>query len=216
MWNTVMSRSAISEGTLSLSRIIPVDIGEIFGNPPVLITENRQAYDKLVVQLVLEWKPRNITEWMFVRDMADISWEILRHRRAIAGVFATAFKEALAGVFIDVLPGYRRSLLPEQCEAQRKQFRKAEALADAWFEGPEQQEQVKSELTKYSLDPEVVIAQTYSVRGEVLDKLHRLLALAEARRTAITRNFNEYTAMWPLSKTPVLDSKEISLVPDSA
>jgi len=47
----------------------PAEIAEIFGNPPVLSTENRQAYDELMTQLVLEWKPRNITEWMFVRDI---------------------------------------------------------------------------------------------------------------------------------------------------
>jgi hypothetical protein len=191
----------------------PSCIVEIFGSPAVLICENRGGYEKLVAQLALEWKPRNITEWMFMRDIADISWEILRHRRAIAGLFAISFKEALAGVFIDVLPGHRRSLLPEQCEAQRKQFRKAESLADAWFEGPEQQEKIKSELAKYHVDPELIVAQTYCVKGDVLDKLHRLLALAEARRTAITRNFNEYRAMSSFDK-PMIDSEEIALVPD--
>jgi hypothetical protein len=204
-----------AEAPQNLSRVVPAEIANIFGHPPVLSTESREAYDALMAQLALEWKPRNVTEWMFVRDIADISWEIFRHRRAIAGVFAISFKEALAGVFIDVLPGYRRSLLPE-CEAKSAQFRKAEALADAWFEGPERQELVKSQLAKYGLDPEVIVAQTYSVRGEVLDKLHRLLALAEARRTAITRNFNEYRAMSSLSEKPVIDSEKITLVPDSA
>lgn len=204
------------ERSRELSRLIPADIAEIFGDPPVLMTESGEAYEKLVTQLVLEWKPRSITEWTFARDIADISWEILRHRRAIAGVFAISFKEALAGVFIDVLPGHRRSLLPEDSEALRKQFRQAEALADSWFEGPEKQEQVKSELAKYGLSAAAVVAQTYRVSGDVLNKLHRLLAVAEARRTAITRNFNEYRAMSSLSAKPVVDSKEIALVPDGA
>jgi hypothetical protein len=63
----------------NLSHLIPTEIVEIFGNPPVLGVENRQAYDQLLAHLVLEWKPRNITEWLFVRDLADISWEIFRH-----------------------------------------------------------------------------------------------------------------------------------------
>ena len=64
----------MSEGSLTsvetrqnLSRLIPPEIADILG--PVLSTENRQAYDALMTQLVLEWKPRNITEWMFVRDI---------------------------------------------------------------------------------------------------------------------------------------------------
>ena len=72
----------------NLARLVPAEIAEIFGNPPVLSLEDRQAYDQLMARLALEWKPRNITEWMFVRDIADISWEIFRHRRAIANTFA--------------------------------------------------------------------------------------------------------------------------------
>jgi hypothetical protein len=46
--------------------------------------------------------------------------------------------------------------------------------------------------------------------------LHRLLALAEARRTAITRNFNEYRVMSPLRESPVVTAEEVALVPNSA
>ena len=66
----------MSEGSLTsveapqnLSCVIPTEIADIFGHPPVLSTENRQAYDELMTQLVLDWKPRKITEWMFVRDI---------------------------------------------------------------------------------------------------------------------------------------------------
>src|SRR6516164_3359344 len=98
----------MSEGSLTsvearqnLSR---AEIADVFGHPPVLSTENRQAYDALMTQLTLEWKPRNITEWMFVRHMTDTSWEIFRHRRAIANLFAISFKTALRAVLTDVLP----------------------------------------------------------------------------------------------------------------
>jgi hypothetical protein len=138
----------------SYSTAIPANIAAIFGKLPVLGTENRQAYENLIVELALEWRPQNTMEWLFVRDIADLGWEILRLRRAMASVLEIAFKEALAGVFVDVLPGYRRLLTHEGSEAQSKQFRKAEALADAWYEGPEGQERVKSELAKYGLDPE--------------------------------------------------------------
>jgi hypothetical protein len=56
----------------NLSRVIPPEIADILGHPPVLSTENRQAYDELMTQLALEWKPRRkITDWMYVRDIAD-------------------------------------------------------------------------------------------------------------------------------------------------
>jgi hypothetical protein len=180
-------------------RLIPAEIAEIFGNPPVVNLEDRQAYDQLLGQLVLEWKPRNITEWMFVRDIADISWEIFRHRRAIANTFVISFRKALEALFDDEL-----------------KIVWLEDATQAWFQGPRQQKNVKAELMKYGLDPEAIVAETYSIKGDVLDKLYRLLALAEARRTAITRNFNEYRAMASLAEKPVVNSKEVALVPSSA
>ena len=48
----------MSDGSLTsvetrqnLSRVIPAEIADIFGHPPVLSTENRQAYDALMTQL---------------------------------------------------------------------------------------------------------------------------------------------------------------------
>ena len=170
----------------------------------MLSTENRQAYDALLTQLVLEWKPRNIIGWTFVDDLANISLEIFRHRRAIANLFAISFKTALRAVLNDVLPEFDRY------DAT------AERLAQGWFEGPQEQEKVKSELAKYGLSAEAIVAQTYVLRGDQLDKLHRLLAAAEARRTLIIRNFNEYRAMSSLGQKPVAEVEQVALVPNSA
>jgi hypothetical protein len=74
------------------------------------------------------------------------------------------------------------------------------------FASPRQQKRVKAELMSYGLDPDVV-AQNYDMKGDVVDRLHRWLALAEARRTAIARNFNEYRAMAPLSDKSAVDPK---------
>src|SRR6516225_5332132 len=184
----------MSEGSLTsveapqnLSCVIPTEIADIFGHPPVLSTENSQAYDELMTQLVLDWKPRKITEWMFVRDITDISWEIFRHRRAIANLFAISFKTALGAVLTDVLP-------EEGCKPWVDRYDAVEGLAQAWFDGPREQEKVKAQLAM----------------------LHRLVAAAEARRDTITRNFNEYRAMSSLGQKPVVEVEQVELVPNSA
>jgi hypothetical protein len=185
VWSNKVPEGSVTrvETRPNLSHLIPAEIAEIFGNPPVLGVENCQAYDQLLTHLVLDWKPRNITEWLFVRDLADISWEIFRHRRAIANTFAISFREALNEVVNTELD------VPS-----------LEDPGDAWFASPRQQKKVKAELMNYGLVPEAVAAQTYYMKGDVVDRLHRLLALAEARRTAVTRNFNEYRAMASLSE----------------
>jgi hypothetical protein len=206
----------MSEGSLTsvetrqnLSRLIPPEIADILGHPPVLSTENRQAYDALLTQLVLEWKPRKIIGWTFVRHLADISWEIFRHQRAIANLFAISFKTALKAVLTDVLP-------EEGCKPWFDHYDTVKGLAQAWFEGPQEQEKVKSELAKYGLTAEAIVAQTYVLRRDELDMSHRLLAVAEARRLAIIRNFNEYRAMSSLGQKPVVEAEQAALVPNSA
>ena len=146
---------------------------------------------------------------MFVRDMTDISWEIFRHRRAIANLFAISFKTALGAVLTDVLP-------EEGCKPWVDRNDAVEGLAQAWFDGPQEQEKVKAQLAKYGLSPEAIVAQSYALRRDGLDKLHRLLAVAEARRIGITRNFNEYRAMSSLGQKPVVEVEQVELVPNSA
>src|SRR5215831_8702952 len=206
----------MSEGSLTgvetrqnLSRLIPPEIADILGPPPVLSTENRQAYDALITQLALEWNPRNITEWLYVRGIADISWEIFRHRGVIPNVVTISFKTALRAVLTDVLP-------EEGCKPWFDHYDTVKGLAQAWFEGPQEQEKVKSELAKYGLTAEAIVAQTYVLRRDELAMLHRLVAAAEARRDTIIRNFNEYRAMSSLQQKPVVEAEQVELVPNSA
>jgi hypothetical protein len=100
-------------------------------------------------------------------------------------------------------------LLPEEgCKPWFDRYDAVKGLAQAWFEGPQEQEKVKSELAKYGLTAEAIVAQTYVLRRDELAMLHRLVAAAEARRDTITRNFNEYRAMSSLGQKPVVEVEQ--------
>ena len=124
-------------------------------------------------------------------------------------MFAISFKTALKAVLTDVLP-------EEGCKPWFDRYDAVKGLAQAWFEGPQEQEKVKSELAKYGLTAEAIVAQTYVLRRDELAMLHRLVAAAEARRDTITRNFNEYRAMSSLGQKPVVEVEQVELVPNSA
>src|ERR1700732_3959639 len=87
-----------------LRAAIPAHIRELFGSPPLLSTEDRDAYSLLLSELALEILPHTISEWLWVRDLADLNWEILRTRRAIASLLNISFKQALFETLIRVLP----------------------------------------------------------------------------------------------------------------
>ena len=58
-----------------------VDRLEIFGPPPLLEGEDSKAYDTLLARVSGAVKPKDIIEEIWVRDIVNLTWEILRLRR---------------------------------------------------------------------------------------------------------------------------------------
>jgi hypothetical protein len=60
---------------------VPPDIQALFGDPPLLSTEDPARYRDMLDRFAESIAPRNIIEWLYVKDVADLSWEIARLRR---------------------------------------------------------------------------------------------------------------------------------------
>ena len=60
---------------------MPPDIEVLFGDPPLLSTEDPRLYRELLDRFVGSVEPRNVIEWLWVKDIVDLSWEIARLRR---------------------------------------------------------------------------------------------------------------------------------------
>ena len=75
---------------------VPADIRALLGEPPLLATEGPNDYDALLNALAREVRPCDIVEWLWVKDIADLTWEILRYRRIKAAHLNGQFTSALA------------------------------------------------------------------------------------------------------------------------
>jgi hypothetical protein len=53
----------------------------LFGAPALLKREDSAAYDKLHSRISSDIDPSDVIEEIWVRDIVDLSWEILRWRR---------------------------------------------------------------------------------------------------------------------------------------
>jgi hypothetical protein len=60
---------------------IPPDIQQLWGPSPVLASESREAYQQLALQIAGSVKPNDVLDWLMVKDVVDLSWEIRRLRR---------------------------------------------------------------------------------------------------------------------------------------
>lgn len=66
-------------------QFVPPEIEALFGDPPLLSTEDPKLYWDMLDRFGEFVRPTNIIEWLWTKDIADLSWEInrLRHFRAI-------------------------------------------------------------------------------------------------------------------------------------
>ena len=60
--------------------IIPREIRQLFGPPPLLSTEDPDLYERTFAGFAQSLRPRDALEWMIVRDLTDEYWELQRHK----------------------------------------------------------------------------------------------------------------------------------------
>src|SRR6185437_15304363 len=62
---------------------------------PILPEEDPAAYDALLARVLADVKPTGTIEEILVRDIVDLSWEILRWRKIRTGLIKQAIAAAL-------------------------------------------------------------------------------------------------------------------------
>jgi hypothetical protein len=61
-----------------MASLIPADPQYLFERPPLLKAEDPAGYWKLVSHFIDYVPPKAIIEWIWIRDIVDHTWEILR------------------------------------------------------------------------------------------------------------------------------------------
>src|SRR6266851_3163221 len=69
-----------------------------FDDSPLIPGEDRAAYDELLACISAAVEPADIFEKMWVRDIVDHQWEILRYRRLMANLMAATAHKGLRAV----------------------------------------------------------------------------------------------------------------------
>ena len=150
----------------------------IFGPAPILPGEDPAAYEQLRRQVASSLKPADIIEEIWVHDVVYLEWEILRLRRdkqnLIAAVRATAIERNLNGL-IDAT--------------------EIHALLRGWRAGkPSAIRRIDKILTAANRNLAAALAYALSNEFDRIERLDRLIALAEARRNAALRELDLHRA----------------------
>jgi hypothetical protein len=187
--------------------VITADASAVPLPPPSLANgEDAAAYARLAAGIRAAVAPANLIEEIWARDVADLTWDVVRLRRLKAGLYAIGASDGMA----EVLCGLEAPVLGQE-KARDWAARKPAALRE-----------VNTQLSAAGLDMGDVATGTFAARIDQFDRIERMLAAAEVRRAAALHAIDNRRAAERLRKAaeeaeraaaPTVEDGEFSLVP---
>ena len=164
--------SAVSE---VLDRVVTI------APAPLLPGEKKADYSDVAVRVVKAANPRDAIEEFLIRDVIDLTWEILRLRRIKSGILKASMNTGVSEILKGLGHGPRSSLFY------------AQELGEKWAAGDKDaRKEVEAALAKAGLTINEAMAKTLEKKLDSFERLDRMLASAEARRNNALREIDRH------------------------
>jgi hypothetical protein len=136
--------------------------------PSLVEGDDGPTYAQLAARIRAAVAPTNVIEEIWARDVADLTWDVVRLRRLKAGLFRVGASDGMA----EIMRGMEGSI-------------PARARVQGWTaRDPAVVNAVNTQLSAAGLDMGDVATSTFAARIDQFDRIERMLAAAEVRRAA--------------------------------
>jgi len=149
-------------------RLIPDDIRELLGPPPLARGEDLDRYERIFAQIAASLQPTNVIDWFRCREIVNLTWKLQRLARIEAALLSCHEREAL----LDALAALRGSEKPI-----------SPSLVGRWAQGePQARREIADMLAEYGADADVVLAQAVVKRLGIFVGLDHMATIARSQR----------------------------------
>jgi hypothetical protein len=176
--------------SLAVSNAEVLAVEAIFGPPPILPGEDASAYEALLSRVSTDVKPADIIEKIWVRDIVDLTWEILRWRKikmTLASEKVPAMLSEKLRAFVHETPEYEE----EEKAGTITEFRArtlGEEFADRWaMKDPEAVAWVNELVANGHISMDAVRNSAFAKALHDIERIDRLATIAENRRNSVLR-----------------------------
>src|SRR6185437_6413807 len=181
------SRSASSRNeTRSVpARItIPVQL-KAFSEISCLLPGEKQADFQTIRQMMIDdIQPENNLEWLWLLDLTELSWEILRYRQLKQRIIEAYRERAIEAILLRLDgPGLSR----ESSEELQSHIKRN--VAD-WRDDPAASAEIEARLLKHNFDDEAISAEAYCQARQAFALFDDLVCSTQDRRIAILQKIN--------------------------
>ena len=147
------------------------DLDELLGPPPLLPNESLADYEGLKSLLRAKIGPRDVVEEIWLRDILDLQWEVLRMRRLKSRILSSSSPLGL------------ESLLK-----RRVNYLHLAGLVEGWGKGDKDTiKEIENLLKHLGLTKTDIDAHSLLKSLDQLERIDRMISQAEARRNTALR-----------------------------
>jgi hypothetical protein len=162
--------------------------------------ENEANYASLAKRIVGAAKPQDTIEELLTRDVIDLSWEILRLRRAKVGILNSSMNAGVEAALKALGHGPESSFDLVNYNGD---------LSRRWMAGDKNaRKEVEAALNKAGLSIDDVTARTLERKLESFERLDRILASTEARRNNALREIDRHRSASGAAIRQAIDEAE--------
>jgi hypothetical protein len=150
------------------------------GPPPLLPGESESEYENLLLQVLRRARPGDIVEEIWSSDIVNLTWEIWRIRRMMSKLIREAIAEILPSILSPIT----------KADAHSEWMK---ALIKGWAPNrPSAIRRVEKYLASANVSFDVVNAHAFLSEIDNVERLDRLITIAEARRNAAIREIDRH------------------------
>jgi len=150
--------------------------------------EKQADYAAIAARFVVASKPRDTIEEFLLRDIIDLTWEILRLRRVKAGIIRASKGDGVRLILLEVGCG------DTVADKLSKSWTAGDETAiNSWAGGDETAlKKVDAILTKAGMTFDEVTAKTFETKLDSFERFDRMQASVEARRNNALREIDRH------------------------
>lgn len=178
---------------------------QYLGPYPVTLGENTKTFKELLADIVNFYKPNDPIEWIIIRDISDLQWQLQQLRRLVAGCLDNAKVDGVERLlnaldhssFAESVDAFDPEGEQENPDAPGLSFQRVTAreLAVRYIKNDEwARAQVTEVLQKFDLSEEAFVAETMSMRIADIERMTRSAASHQASRDEAIRNLRIHRA----------------------
>ena len=152
------------------------ELSELLGPPSLLHGESDADYEALKMRIMAAVKPVDAIEHLYVRDVIDLQWDLLRFRRLKAHLLSSSAPSGLAALM-----------------AARKYTHFNDARFASWLNNePKAVKEIKALLTQWGLSEQDIYAQTMFKKINEFERLEKMAYSVEMRRNTALRELERH------------------------